>query len=194
VIRLVKLLTPILVSVFLSNAALATPIVYHSPLNDGESAGVAVLPLQEEASLNLWWDPTEVALDYVVSFEASPGLALLDFVPQSSSQAFNLGAGDAGYLNVMGGGGFAFSDPIRVGTLVMLASSPGARLDVTGGEFTTSGFGLGIIEPHRVATAVPEPSTAALLASVLLVFLGMRVAAGGRRRAYPRGSGIQCPS
>jgi hypothetical protein len=166
------------------------PMVYHSPLNNGESPGVAILPLGEEASLNLWWDPTEVAFDFVVSLEASPGLELLDFVPQSSSQTFNLGAGDAGYLNVTGGGGFAFSDPIRIGTLLLLASSPGTRLDVTGGEFTTSGFGLGIIQPHRVATAVPEPSTAALLITALLVFLGTKVAAGGIRRSSSGGSGM----
>jgi hypothetical protein len=169
-------------------AALAVPIVYASAADDGTNSGVAAIaPDSVPATLNLYLDPDELAYEYVVGFETSAGLSLYSFTADDSSAvvSFDVSAGTLAVTASLGGGS---SDPVRIGTLVVIGSAAGGELrlaDLANAStpfLTNASFGLTPIPvPQTVAVVrdaaapIPEPDARWLFfAGVLVVALALR--------------------
>jgi hypothetical protein len=178
----------------LPGVASALPIVYASAADDGANSGIAVLaPDSVPVTLNLYLDPDELAYEYVVGFETAPGLSLQAFAADDSTTTVNFDAA-AGTLAITAGLGGGASDPVRIGSLVVLATLAGGELrlaDLANAStpfLTNADFGLTAIPvPQTIAVVrdasapIPEPGSHLLLAA------GGLVIAAALRRVRPPG-------
>jgi hypothetical protein len=171
-------------------AAHALPIVYASAADDGTNSGIAQLsPDAVPVSLNLYLDPDQLAYEYVVGFETSPGLSLQSFTAEDPSAVFNFDA-TAGTLALTGSLGGGTSDPVRIGSLIVLGTLAGGELrlaDLASAStpfLTNADFGLTPIPvPQTIAVVrdeaapIPEPDAR------LLFWVGVLIVAQALRRA-----------
>jgi hypothetical protein len=161
--------------------ASALPIVFASALDDGANSGVAELVAGAgSTALALWLDPDGADVyEYLVSFAADPGLALLDFEPSPIDGALPadvvFAGGDAGSLALISGSAFEpHSGPLRIGTLFVSGLLAGAELrlltlpGVAEPALVDANFDLVAFEnPATIARVVqnpiPEPRSSALM-------------------------------
>jgi len=169
----------------LPSSVSAAPVVYASVPDDGTDRGVAVLtPGSGSVSLGLYLEPGEFALEYIVSFEVSPGLMLESFVADNVAATVNFD-GPGGTLSVTQSLGSGTADRVRIGSLVVLPTQAGGELrlaDLPNAAFpalTDASFGLKAIPVPKTLALVPEP--AALIPFGLSGLLALRRARGRRR-------------
>jgi hypothetical protein len=174
-------------------AALAVPIVYASAADDGTNSGIAAIaPDAVPVALSLYLDPDELAFEYVVGFETSAGLSLSAFTAEDPSAVVNFDTA-GGTLAVTASLGAGSSDPVRIGTLVVIGSAAGGELrlaDLANAStpfLTNAGFGLTPIPvPQTIAVVrdaaapIPEPDAR------WLFFAGVLVVARALRRVEPQ--------
>jgi hypothetical protein len=188
---MVRPLRALLVTLALAPAgARALPIVYASPADDGVNGGIAELsPGSTPVTLHLYLDPDELAYEYVVGFETAPGLSLESFTAEDPAATLNFDAA-SGTLALTASLGGGTSDPVRIGTLVVLGTLAGGELrlaDLASAStpfITNGGFGLTpIAVPQTIAVVrdaaapIPEPDAR------LLACLGLLIVARALRRA-----------
>jgi hypothetical protein len=182
-----------LASVWLSIAAapvpaLAVPLVYASVADDGANSGIAQLSADSlPVSLSLYLDPGELAYEYVVGFETSPGLGVLSFAAEDPTAVVNFDAA-TGTLALTASLGAGTSDPVRIGTLMVFGTAAGGELrladlpDASTPFLTNADFGLTPIPvPQTIAVVrgdsapIPEPDARLLLwAGALVVGRALR--------------------
>ncbi len=187
-----SLLAVALLAAAWAGSARAIPVVYASA--DGVDRGVvALVEGSGPTDLTLWLDdPGGAVFEYLVSFDAGAGLALLDFTPAPSGdglvaieQVFE--PGDGGALALISGSALqAVLGPIQIGTLRVDPLVAGAALElallpgVAAPGYVDANFGLVPIPVSQlVARVAPVPEPGA----VLLFLGGAGVVAFALRRS-----------
>ncbi len=176
-----KSLLPVALGVVLfAGSARAIPVVYASP--DGVDRGVVeIVEGSGPTALELWLvDPDSEIFEYLVSFDASAGMSLLDFTPAPNAdglvaieQVFV--GGDGGSFALISGSALAaVAGPVRIGTLLVDPLAQGAELllaalpGVAAPVYVNQDFDVVPIQtPQLVARVapVPEPRAALMFAS-----------------------------
>ncbi len=120
--------TALLIS--LSSArAVATPILFHSPNDDGLGTGVAAIPIDGPFALNLWFDPGEPFFEFLLTLSADSGINLLSFMPNPGTEVDEITLGDGGSLLLEGGSkNSAQAGPFRLGRLLLEGLVPFSEL------------------------------------------------------------------
>lgn len=175
-----------------ADRALAIPVVYAS--DDGVNRGVVeIVEGSGPTPLVLWLDdPGQAVFEYLVSFDATAGLALVDFTPAPSGDGLVASEqvfvpGDGGELALISGSALEpVLGPIRIGTLLVDPLAVGAELllaplaGVAPPVYVDTEFGLvPIATPQLVARVAPVPEARALLlfaAGAAVVLFSLRCA------------------
>jgi hypothetical protein len=173
-----------------AGSARAIPVVYASL--DGTNRGVVeIVEGSGPVTLDLWLaEPDSEIFEYLASFDATTGLALLDFAAAPNADGLVaieqvFAGGDGGSFALISGSALAsVAGPVRIGSLLVDPLASGAELalavlpGVAAPAYVNPSFDVvPIATPQLVARVapVPEPrAVASFLAGAALVAFSLR--------------------